>query len=132
MSFDWGDYLKLAEALEANPDTPGPREASLRSATSRSYYAAFKSAINFARSEGFEPNYTSEDHWSIKRHFQYYHPDHSDIRSKISVELGRMYDNRRMADYFNELKRTSPSVLAELTNKMAQGVLKKLEFLRKS
>lgn len=32
MSFDWGDYLKFAKALEAKPDTPGPREASLRSA----------------------------------------------------------------------------------------------------
>jgi len=132
MSFDWIDYLKLAQALQANPDIPGPKEASLRSAASRAYYAAFKSAVNFARSEGFEPKYTGEDHWSIKRHYQYYHPDNSDIRGKISVELGRLYDNRRMADYFNELKRTSPNVLAELTNKMAQSVLEKLEFLRKS
>lgn len=132
MSFDWNDYLKLAESLQSHPDKPGPKEASLRSATSRAYYAAFKSAVNFARKEGFEPRYTGEDHWSIKRHFQYYHADHSDIRSKIAVELGRMYDNRRMADYFNELKRTSPIVLSELTIKMAQSVLAKLEFLRKS
>jgi uncharacterized protein (UPF0332 family) len=132
MSFSWTDYLKLAQALQTNPDIPGPREASLRSATSRAYYAAFKSAVNFARSEGFEPKYTGEDHWSIKRHFQYYHPDHSDIRSKIAVELRRMYDNRRMVDYFNELRRTTPNVLAELTTKMAQSVLKNLAALKKN
>gem|GEM_PF-3277964 len=43
-----------------------------------------------------------------------------------------MYDNRRMADYFNELKRTSPNVLAELTIKMAQSVLKNLDVLKRS
>ncbi len=132
MNFDWIDYLKLAESLRTNPDKPGPREASLRSATSRAYYAAFKSAVNFAKNEGFEPKYTGEDHWSIKRYFQYYHPDFRDIRGKIAVDLERMYDNRRMADYFNELKRTSPNVLAELTIKMAQSVLKNLDFLKRS
>jgi uncharacterized protein (UPF0332 family) len=90
MSFDWADYLKLAEGLQANPDMPGPREASLRTATSRAYYAAFQCAIDFAKSEGFQPKYTGEDHWGIKRHFQYYQPDNSDIRGKIFAELGRM------------------------------------------
>jgi uncharacterized protein (UPF0332 family) len=130
MSFDWADYLKLAEALQSNPDVPGPREASLRAATSRAYYAAFQCAVNFATSEGFQPKYTGEDHWGIKRHFQYYQPNNSDIRGKISTELGRIYDNRRMADYYNELKRTSPSALADLTIKMARSVLEKLEVLR--
>jgi uncharacterized protein (UPF0332 family) len=129
MSFDWADYLKLAEALQSNPDVPGPREASLRAATSRAYYAAFQCAVNFAKNEGFQPKYTGEDHWGIKRHFQYYQPNNGEIRGKISTELGRMYDNRRMADYHNELKRTSPVALADLTIKMTRGVLEKLNFL---
>lgn len=37
MIFDWADYLKFAEALQANPEAPGPREAALRAATSRAY-----------------------------------------------------------------------------------------------
>jgi uncharacterized protein (UPF0332 family) len=130
MSFNWVDYLRLAEALQANPDIPGPREASLRAATSRAYYAAFQCAMNFAKSEGFQPKYTGEDHWNIKRHFQYYQPNNSDIRGKISVALERMYDNRRKADYSSELEKISPNALAQLTIKMAQGVLEKLNTLK--
>jgi hypothetical protein len=46
MSFDWADYLKLAEALTQAPTVPGPEEAALRAAMSRAYYAAFCSARN--------------------------------------------------------------------------------------
>jgi uncharacterized protein (UPF0332 family) len=130
MSFDWADYLTLAKALQSNPEAPGPREASLRAATSRAYYAAFQCAVNFAKGEGFQPKYTGEDHWGIKRHFQYYQPNNSAIRGKISTELGRLYDNRRMADYHNELTRTSPNALADLTIKMAHSVLDKLNLLK--
>ena len=50
MSFDWADYLKLAEALTRDPSSPGPEEASLRTAISRAYYAAYRSASNLAAS----------------------------------------------------------------------------------
>ncbi len=86
--------------------------------------------MGFAASEGFQPKYSGEDHWSIRRHFRDYQPDHSEIRGKIFAELGRMYDNRRMADYNVELKRTSPAALADLTIKMAKGILEKLNALR--
>jgi uncharacterized protein (UPF0332 family) len=130
MNFDWVDYLKLAEALQANPDVPGPREASFRAATSRAYYAAFQCAVSFAKNEGFHPDYTGGDHHSIRRHFREHQPNNKDIRGKISVELDRMYDNRRMADYYNELKRTSPIALANLTIKMAHSVLEKINTLK--
>lgn len=48
MSFDWVDFLALADALVRDPNSPGPEEASLRSASSRAYYAAFCSARDFA------------------------------------------------------------------------------------
>ena len=48
MSFDWADYLKLAEALTQSLTVPGPEEAALRAAMSRAYYAAFCSARNLA------------------------------------------------------------------------------------
>ncbi len=132
MIFDWADYLKLAKALQVNPETPGPREASLRAAASRAYYAAFQCAIRFAEHEGFQPKYTGEDHWSIRRHFQHYQPNQSATRGKIFTELGRMYDNRRMADYQDELKRTSAAALADLTIKLARSILAKLSSLNTS
>ena len=48
MSFNWTDFLTLADALVRAPNSPGPEEASLRSAISRAYYAAFHVARNLA------------------------------------------------------------------------------------
>lgn len=126
MIFDWEDYLTLAEALQKNPNTPGPSEASLRAATSRAYYAAFQCALDFARTEGFQPSYSGSDHWDVRRHFR--NDKSNRIRRKISVELGRMYDNRRQADYNKKLS-TSPNTLAYLTIGMARSVIEKLKSL---
>jgi uncharacterized protein (UPF0332 family) len=49
MSFDWSHYLTLANklAVEANTLPEGEKEAALRTAISRAYYAAFKKAEEF-------------------------------------------------------------------------------------
>jgi hypothetical protein len=47
-AFDWGEYLRLASALEAQATD----EASLRSAASRAYYAAYHKAIDTADAHG--------------------------------------------------------------------------------
>jgi hypothetical protein len=65
MSFNWIDYLTFATALVNNPETPGPSEAALRSAISRAYYAAFRSALEFATSEGYHPRSSGDDHSSV-------------------------------------------------------------------
>jgi len=126
MSFEWSDYLKLAEALNVSPEMFGIKEASLRTVVSRAYYAAFKCALNFARDEGFQPKYNGSDHWTVRRYFGNSAQD--GLRKKISVELGRLYNNRGKADYDDEL-RTSPESLAALTLGMAQSVLKNLKTL---
>jgi len=51
VSFDWEQYYDLAEWLLKHPGTAAPQEASLRSAVSRAYYAAFCPARNFARDQ---------------------------------------------------------------------------------
>jgi len=63
MAFDWQDYLQLARFLRGQPGDGFAREAALRSAVSRAYYAAFCHARNRARDEhGFRPTGTPEDH----------------------------------------------------------------------
>lgn len=42
MSFDWGEYIRLADELRQTPATDGLQTAKLRSAISRAYYGAFK------------------------------------------------------------------------------------------
>jgi uncharacterized protein (UPF0332 family) len=97
MSFDWTQFLDLAKALEGAPDTPGPREAALRSAISRAYYAAFHHALDRAAGEGYTATNTGEDHFRVREHFELHRP--SRRRARIAIELGRLYDHRIKADY---------------------------------
>ena len=41
MSFDWSEYLKLAQELAGQTGNPASQEARLRAAVSRAYYAVF-------------------------------------------------------------------------------------------
>jgi len=130
MSFDWVDLLRLAEALESAPDSPGPPEAALRSAVSRAYYAAFHCALNLASKEGFVPSYSGDDHQKVQAHFRNSSPSDSNHR-KIAVELGRLYRNRCAADYDDAL-RSQPGSLASLSINMARSVLSKLNSIPNS
>ncbi len=52
MTFNWIDYLNLAEMLHRERATLGNEEACQRSAISRAYYAAYRIAANRAMVEG--------------------------------------------------------------------------------
>lgn len=70
MAFDWKEYFNLALSLQGKTKKY-TQQASFRSAVSRAYYAAFCYSRNYARDEhGFEPAYTSDDHYSVREHFQ--------------------------------------------------------------
>lgn len=51
MSFDWREYLTLAEELAGRAKIAPAEEARLRSAVSRAYYAAFCKARNRLRDQ---------------------------------------------------------------------------------
>ena len=127
MSFDWTDYLTLARALQQDPESPGPREASFRCAASRAYYAAFKCAFNYAQSDGYLPRNSGEDHKALQRHFR--HSVSSDrTRKEISVSLNRLYDHRRKADY-DDYMGTRPDALADQAIEQATRVIQLLAAL---
>jgi uncharacterized protein (UPF0332 family) len=127
MSFDWTGFLTLAEALHSDPNLPGPPEAALRSAASRAYYAAFHCAVDFGCNEGFMPKHSGEDHHKIRSHFRRFQPSNP-IRGKIAIELGRLYDLRRKADYSNTIG-PRPISLAANAIGMAKSVIEKLACL---
>ena len=127
MNFDWTGFLLLAEALQSSPDAPGPPEAAFRSAASRAYYAAFHCALNRACKEGYTPYYSGSDHEKVQAHFRDYRPS-DQIRRKVALELDRLYDHRRKADYSDVLDR-QPSSLACQAIGMAKSVLKNLDSL---
>ncbi|GAB4408092.1 MAG: hypothetical protein Kow00123_21100 [Anaerolineales bacterium] len=129
MSFNWTDFLTLAEALAASPDSLGPAEAALRSAASRAYYAAFHESLAFAAREGFVPYGSGEDHKAVQRYLRQSPPtDPGRVRKKVAEDLGRLYDCRRRADYDNSLGQT-PHVLAKHSVALARSILGKLRSL---
>jgi uncharacterized protein (UPF0332 family) len=120
MSFDWTQFLELAEALESDPDLPGPREAALRSAVSRAYYAAFNCAVDLACREGFVPRYSGADHSRVRAHFRD-NGSSDKVRGHISTQLGRLYKRRCEADYRPSIDR--PDYLAQYAISMARSVM---------
>lgn len=127
MLFDWTEFLTFAKALESDPSSPGPPEAALRSAASRAYYAAFHEALKFARSEGYDPMRTGDDHKRLREYFRDHKPNDK-RRRRIATELRRCWDQRRQADYDATLYK-SPASLAGHAVGMARSVLEELDSL---
>ncbi|MFZ2420001.1 MAG: hypothetical protein WBD79_11930 [Anaerolineae bacterium] len=126
MSFDWADYLKLAEALTRDPSSPGPEEASLRTAISRAYYAAYRSASNLAASRGeLVPAGLASDHGLVINHFRY---AADPVRQKIGAGLSRLRGNRNKADYDDVLS-GRPAATAQSSVTLARNVLTALGSL---
>lgn len=119
MSFNWLDFLKLAEVLNGTPDDAPLSEAAFRSATSRSYYAAFHNAKDQARYEGFFFSDQGDDHQNVQRYFR---NSEEAIRTEIAAKLSRLLVNRNKADYDDPLY-SSPRALADMSVKTAQKVI---------
>lgn len=127
MMFDWLDYFSIAEALHSDPEIFNLPEATLRSAASRAYYGAFHYAQNFARREGFIPSGSGDDHMRIQRYFRDSNTP-NETRRKIALELNRLYDKRRVADYRSELT-SQPQIFAELAIGLARAIIGNLNSL---
>lgn len=125
MSFDWADYLQLAEILKETPEDRPLSEAAFRSATSRAYYAAFHHAKGHASSEGFSPSDSGDDHQNVQRHFR---RGAAEARAAIATKLGRLLTNRNQADYDDHF-RSSPRALANMSVKTAQEVFVLIDSL---
>ena len=114
--FDWTEYLDLAEYLSGKSDTY-TQEAALRSATSRAYYAAFRSARDVAEQRlGFEPKRTGEDHGLVKDHFRLLG------MKQIADKLAEMHWWRTQCDYDEHVKNLHTIVSSAI--RRAKEVLK--------
>ncbi len=100
MSYNWFDFLKLAEALVADPQSHGPREAVLRSAISRAYYAIHCSARCLVRQDPHGPRLRGNgtDHRVI---IEYLQGSSDSRRQSIGAKLDRLHHNRIWVDYRN-------------------------------
>lgn len=95
MSFSWDKYLSVAEVLSST-DVGADREASLRSAVSRSYYAAFGSARSHARERRLHTRQSAAEHGEISVFFA---QKYGEAGGEIAKILSRLRTNRNIADY---------------------------------
>ena len=98
MSFDWLEYLDLAQELARPPTGPSSQEARLRSAISRSYYAAFCKARNHLRDKEGDDTIPSggQVHSYVRNQFM----GNSDrVRKKVGENLNQLRIYRNKADY---------------------------------
>jgi len=111
MSFSWAEYLDVAyELVGIAVQQPAGREAHQRAAISRAYYAAYKTALNVAKSRD---HYLEPTNAGVHRQLIEHFANSTDLnRQDIARDLKELLDYRRMADYNDFI---APLVLARNT-----------------
>ncbi len=93
MSFDWQEYLDLAEVLMGSDSRSITIEAAFRCSMSRIYYAAFCHARNYAqKKQRFVAKCNESDHALIREHFR------SSGMTRIAGNLDRLRQWRNACD----------------------------------
>ena len=95
MSFEWSDFLTLADAL-TTIDSGANREASLRTAISCAYYAAFGEARLRLRSVRMATRRSAAEHGEIA---MFYATRYGEQGAEVAAVLGRLRNRRNAADY---------------------------------
>ena len=125
MSFDWREYLVLAEALLQARTRLAQEEACCRAAVSRAYYAGYGVARNRARDQdGLQLPATGEAHQRVITH---YRQGPSALHRAVGNNLRRLRRVRNRADYDDQLDR--PVALAEFAVRRARQVVTQLQAL---
>ena len=116
MSFDWSEYLTLAQELTSASISSPIQEAHLRAAVSRAYYAAFCKARNYLHNkDGYLTPRRTNAHSDVIMKFE----RSGDMeRRKVGTLLRSLRGIRNLVDYEekfpgNQLGRTKGVLLEE-------------------
>ncbi len=124
MSFNWSEYLGLAQQLAGKANISATQESRLRSAISRSYYGAFIQARNYLRDKESLPIPSQNTHQYVIDRFK---NSNDPERTSIGIGLQRLRYRRNRADYedtFNNLP-----VITKKSLKLAAQIIGKLANL---
>jgi uncharacterized protein (UPF0332 family) len=125
MTFDWSEYLKLAQELAGDVASSPNEEAKLRSSVSRAYYAAFCKARNHLRDiDDHQIPKRGNVHKYVRDQFKD-SPDN--VRKKIGNDLDRLRIHRNKADYDDVV--TGLPKLATATLKSTHNVISTLKTI---
>ena len=125
MSFNWHDYLLLAQTLFSGARGNSLEEAKLRSAISRAYYAAFCLARNhLIHKEGVIVRPSSGVHMKVIDRFKY---SRDRRKRRIGTNLNRLRIDRNKSDYEDRMGNLYKK--AELDLKIAEQIIATLAEL---
>lgn len=124
MSFDWSDYLELANELAPRPINVATQEAKLRCAISRAYYANYCKARNHLRDRGGQVIPAHEAHRYVIDALL-----NSTERSRkdLGKDLNRLRIDRIKADYHDEFNGLAAQT--EVVLMLTEKVISKLNGL---
>ncbi|MBI4784919.1 MAG: hypothetical protein HY785_26970 [Oscillatoriophycideae cyanobacterium NC_groundwater_1537_Pr4_S-0.65um_50_18] len=125
MSFNWEEYLHLAEELTGIANSIAGEEARLRSTISRAYYAAFIRARNYLRvHQDIDLPRNGDVHRYVR---EYFDRSSNELHRMIANDLARLRISRNRADSDDIM--TQLPVLARMSLKLAARVLANLDAL---
>jgi hypothetical protein len=124
VSFDWSDYLKLANELAPRPINASAQEAKLRCAIGRAYYANYCKARNHVRDKAGQTIPAHDAHRYVIDALL----NSTERKCKdLGKDLNRLRVNRIRADYYDEFNGlTSQTEVALL---LAEKVMSNLDRL---
>ena len=124
MAFDWREYLDLARFLQSQASSHFTQEAGLRSAVSRTYYAAYGHALRYASDYlGFvprRPEDRAQDHGRLRAHLK------RRRRGQVADTLSDLRDWRNECDYADDLPDIDISARAAQAVTAAEYVINSL------
>ncbi|MEA2035094.1 MAG: HEPN domain-containing protein [Euryarchaeota archaeon] len=108
MSFDWFDYINIAEILHSQGKGGEFEQACFRCAVSRSYYAAFIFSKKYAETK--DQNFEIDGGSSHKRVIEYFTKNKNPRLQIIGEDLKNLKKQRINSDYKDEPKFNSLAV----------------------
>jgi hypothetical protein len=125
VSFDWSEYLNLAQELVGQAASPPSQEARLRAAISCAYYAAFCESRNHLRDrEGHRGPSGGRIHQFVRDQFK----GSSDrSRRQIGYDLDGLRSDRNKADYDDSIANLNGMVAMDIV--LASRVISMLKRL---
>ena len=129
MTFDWSEYLKLAQELAGDAANSPNEEAKLRSSVSRAYYAAFCKARNHLRDiDGNRILSVDPPKVNVYTYVRNQFKNSSDkSRKKIGNDLNRLRLRRNKVDYDDGV--SGLSQLATVSLKTTHDIISALNTL---
>ena len=124
MSFDWQDYLKLANELAPRPINAATNEAKLRCAISRAYYATYCKARNHLRDEEGQVIPAHDAHRYV---IDTLLNSTERKRKDLGKDLNRLRIDRIKADYYDEFRGVAAQT--EVVLLLAEKVISRLDSL---